>query len=296
MKMENEIHLNSFSLVKVRIIRKTMNVSAPMFITMAKSNQSFFPESASNDVVIGVREEQQTILFGVADSPSVVRISNSNMLVNGPIQTDNMAVGGQIVGTGSQVLFSAIDPGWQVLNNDDSGIGIGVQRVQVNSGFLNWGNVCQVNIESGVFSASGSNDVLLGYPAITTTEQSYSKNNVSFDGKPLTGDIVIGNDNKTINIVGPGGAFSFGFHVLNTSAGGSFDENVVFRCYYRKSSTMSTFANYYLLKGTQWITTSLPSYGGLRIVYDPADNGNAPLELTSGTIFMINRLSVTETL
>ena len=273
-----------------------MNVSAPMFITMAKSNQSFFPESSSNDVVIGVRDNQQTILFGVADSPSVVRISNSNMLVSGRMQTDNMAVGGQIVGTGSKVLFSAIDPGWQVSNDEDSGIGIGVQRVQVNAGFFNWGNVCQVNIASGVFSLVGGNDLPLGYSGLTSTEQSYSKNNVSFDGKPLTGDIVISNDNKTINVVGPGGAFSFGFHIINTSAGGSFDENVVFRCYYRKSSTMSTFANYYLLKGTQWVTTSLPSYGGLRLVYHPADNGGATLQLTSGTIFMINRISVAETL
>lgn len=273
-----------------------MDVSAPMFLSVAKSNQSFFPEAASNDIAFGVRDNQQTILFGVANSPSVLRISNSNMLVKGQMETNNMAVGGQIVGTGSKVLFSAIDPGWQVLNDEDSGIGIGNQRVQVNAGFFNWGNICQVNLPSATYSVVGINDVLLGYSSITNTEQSYNKNAVSFDGKPVSGDIIVGNDDKTLNMIGPGGAFSFGFHIINTSAGGSFDENVVFRCYYRKSNTVNTFPKYYLLKGTQWITTSLPTYGGLRLVYHPSDNAGATLELTSGTSFMINRLSVAETL
>lgn len=273
-----------------------MNTSAPMFVTVSKSNQSFFPESMSNDVVIGVKDQDQRILFGVKDSTSVLRVSSSNVLVNGRIESENVGVGGQIVGTGSKVIFSAIDPGWQVLNDDETGIGIGLQRVQVNAGFLNWGNLTQLNIAyGGNYNVNGENPILLDYSNIPNTAKAYSKNNVSFTGKPISADFAVASDDTTLNMTGPGGVFSFGFHSINT-ANGTYDENVILRVYYRKSNVFSTFPKYYLLQGSQWMTTSLPSYGGLRIVYHPADNGGNALQVQSGTIFMINRLSIAETL
>jgi hypothetical protein len=108
-------------------------------------------------------------------------------------------------------------------------------------------------------------------------------------------DFVLEDDEKTICLVGPGGSFTFGFHVLNTLSDDAV-ENYTFRVYYRKSSSFTIMQNYYLLKGTQWITTTLPTYGALTIMYHTADNEGRSFSPENGLQFYINRLSVMEML
>lgn len=266
----------------------------PGFFTIARSNQSYFPETHSNDVIIGIKDMQQKILFGVADAPSVMQITNSNITIGGQFQAEAVAVGGQIIGTGTNVIFSSIDPGWQVTNNDDVGLGIGNNRVQINNSFLQWGNMAKIAVQSNrIYGGSVNSNLLLDYNSLTVTEQNYQKNSINFNGKPVSFDFTLQNDEHTIILTGPGGVFTFGFDALNT-ASSNWVENLQVRCYYRKTNLTPSFANYYMLKGTQWITTSLPHYGGLKLVYKAEDNNGNTMTMGSNVSFSITRISVNE--
>jgi hypothetical protein len=266
----------------------------PGFFTIAKSNQSYFPETQSNDVIIGIKDNQQKILFGVADAPSMMQITNSNITIGGQFKADGVAVGGQIIGTGTNVIFSSIDHGWQVTNNEDIGLGIGNNRVQINNSFLQWGNMAKLVAQCNwVYDGTTNSNIFFNYTTLTATEEQYQKNSINVNGKAVSFDFTLQDDEQTINLTGPGGVFTFGFDALNSTVS-NYVENINVRCYYRKTNMTPSFANYYMLKGSQWITTSLPHYGGLKLIYKAEDNNGNTFTMGSNVSFSITRVSVNE--
>lgn len=269
--------------------------SSPAFMTVAKSNFSFFPETASNDLLLGVHTNSQRILFGVADSPSIMQISNSNINFNGTMQAQMMAVGGQVIGTGTNVLFSPIAPGFQIIDdNEGTGIGIGLERIQVNAGFFQWSDTTAMNVSANQTFNSSSVFTLFPYSDISGSEQEFSKNAVSFTGKYISQDFALANDSQSITLTGPAGMFCFGFDSLITDQS-NVVENIVFRCYYNKDTFNNAFQNYYSLNGSQFVTAKLSPYTTVAIQYVPADNIGLSFTLDPSVTFRITRLSVIET-
>lgn len=267
------------------------------FITVAKSNASYFPESSSNDLLIGTFNDTQRILLGPANYPSLMQISNSNVTIGGMFEADMVAVGGQIIGTGSEVIFSPINPNWQIIDQTEgTGIGIGQQRVHLNNAFLQWGNttIMELNDNQQFSSSSSPHDLTFTYNNLTNVDETtHSKSYVNVTGKIISSDFVISNDSKLFLLAGPTGLFTFGFDNISSDLGES-DESLVFRCYYNKKTITTTPQNYYLLKGSQFVTALLPSYSTLIIKFYTEDNPGKSFTLTPGLIFRITRLSVIE--
>ena len=267
--------------------------SSPAFLTVAKSNQAYFPEAMSNDLIIGTFSNSQRILFGVADNPSLMQISNSNISIGGQFKADMVAVGGQIVGTGTSVVFSPIAPGWKILDdNEGTGIGIGLERVQVSSGFLQWANSTTCSILGGQLLSNISN-LLFDYDSVVRDEKQFSKSAINFTGKYISQDFALQNNKHTMFLTGPGGLFTIGFDIFDCDVA-SNSENFTFRCYYNKSTDSMGFQNYYSIKGSQFITVMLPSYGSIKFVYNPADNQGVVITPYPSNIIRLSRISVIE--
>jgi hypothetical protein len=270
--------------------------SAPAFMTVAKSNLTYFPEASNNDLVIGIHQNTQRILFGVSDSPSILQISNSNIQIAGTMKAQMIAVGGQIIGTGTDVVFSPIAPGFKIIDEGEgTGVGIGQERIQLQSGFLQWANTTTMLINPDQTISNSLQYLYFAYDQVSGDEKDFTKNALAFTGKYISQDFVLINDSLSIVLTGPSGMFCLGFDFISTNLK-QFDETITFRCYYNKKTSDSIFQNYYSIKGSQFINIMLPSYSTLQVIFNPADNpGNSLSILDSSINLRITRLSIIET-
>lgn len=245
---------------------------SPAFMTVAKSNQALFSDTASNDLLLGVHNLGQRILLGVSNNPSVVEISSSNVNVTSSMQVQMMTVGGQMIGTGTNVVFSPIASGFTADNT--SGVGIGSESVQTTT----------VTPDPNHWFIATTN-VLFSYLNISGNEQSFASGAVAFTGKYASVDYVLVNDNVSLVLTGSGGVFCFGFDSVT-------DESAVFRCYYNKSTATNAPQDYYLLRGSAFATAMLPTFTTLFLQYNTSDNGGKTFTSCPVSTFRITRLSV----
>ena len=260
------------------------------FLSFAKSNQSFFPESLSDDIIIGIKSNTQRILFGVENAPSVMRISDSNVTIGAQLNADMIAIGGQIIGTGTNVVFSPIDPGWNIVDEQATGFGIGKERFQITSGFVQWANTTIISVPPQTLNITSN--IYFNYNDIDKTENVFSKGSINFSGKYISPDFALRNNSFIFNLTGPGGVFTLGFDYINCNLGQYF-ENLIIRCYYNKSTDYDSFTNFYLIKGSEFVTTMFPSYSALKFVFDTTDN-NGITFIPETMNLRITRLSVIE--
>lgn len=276
-----------------------MSSASPAFFVAARSNQSYFGDASTNDLVIGVNSASQRILMGISDGgTSALQISESNVTINGMFQSNMLIVGGEIIGTGSTVVFSPISPGFHIIDDDEgTGIGIGTERIQLTAGFLQWADVTPITAAAGqTFPNGGSSVTYMAFPYanVAATEQSFSKNAISFTGKYISQDFALVNDGVSIVLTGPSGMFCIGFDFISSNIT-KFDESIVFRVYYNKSTTTTYLQNYYSLSGSQFINVMLPSYTTLMIQFLTQDNQDAStFVLDPNCVFRMTRMSVIE--
>jgi hypothetical protein len=281
-----------------------MNSSNLGFFTVSKSNALYFPESMSNDLIIATRENTQNILFGLVDSPSVMKITNSNVSVGGSFDAKMIAVGGQIIGTGTNVVFSPISTGWSITDQADPamGIGLGPQRVQLANSFLQWQNTTFMPVtENQSFSSNSIANIGFQYNTLSSyiPEQTFLRGNISIIGKQLSQDFILSKDSDKYMLTGPAGIFTLGFDLIETNlnlTNHDYNENIILRCYYnKKTENNNATQGYYPLKGSQFITVMLPSSTQFYIQFNHNDNPNTTtFELKTSCILRITRLTVIE--
>lgn len=265
------------------------------FLTIAKSNASYFPEAQRNDIVIGGQNDTQKILFGIAQNPSIMQISNSNIAIGGSFTAEMIAVGGQMIGTGTNVVFSPISTGWSIMDKEDPvvGIGFGPQRVQITNSLLQWQNTTTMAvIENQIFNSNSVKNILFQYDGLDIQEATFTKNNVSIYGKQVSQDIALASSTDTFILTGPSGMFTLGFDKVCTDI--DFDESITFRCYYNKKTDNDILSYYYTVKGSQFINVMLPSFTQLVIKFYPSDNVGKSFNLNVSSIFRLTRLSLIE--
>jgi hypothetical protein len=274
-----------------------MSLLNSAFLTVAKSNAAYFPESQSNDLVIGAVDDTQKILVGIADNPSIMKISNSNISIGGSFTAEMIAVGGQIIGTGTTVVFSPISTGWAFSDDTDPsmGIGIGNQRVQFQNSFPQWSNTTTMYVSENQSYNSNTIGTTLGfqYNNMDIQEYTYTRDSVSIFGKQISQDFVLSSSSDKFLMTGPAGLFSIGFDFVSTNTI-AYDESLVFRCYFNKKTDNIIFQNYYSIKGSQFINVMLPSYTQLVLRFFPEDNVGKSFILDTSTKLRITRSTIIE--
>jgi hypothetical protein len=286
-----------------------LNANSSAFFTVSKSNSSYFPDSGSNDLIIGIQDNTQNILFGIESNTSILKISNSNVTIGGSLITEMIAVSGQIIGTGTNVVFSPISTGFGLTNPTDlsMGIGLGPQRVQIQNSFIQWPNSTTMPVLESQSYNSNTANILFQYDNILDAsnnsnnpvpEQTFSQTTISITGKQISQDFVLSNGKNKFYLTAPSGMFSLGFDSINT-LNKEYDETIVFRCYYNKKTQQDNIPQgYYYIKGSQFINAMFPKYSRIYLIYDPIDNPSKSFTLDgsqySSTKFRITRLSVIE--
>jgi hypothetical protein len=278
-----------------------MNSSNLGFFTVSKSNALYFPESMSNDLIIATKETTQNILFGLVDSPSIMTISNSNVSIGGSFDAQMIAVGGQIIGTGTNVIFSPVSTGWTITDQADPamGIGLGPQRVQLANSFLQWQNTTFMPVtENQPFNSNSIDNIGFQYNTLSSSipQETFLRGNISIIGKQISQDFVLSEDSYKYMLTGPAGIFTLGFDFIQTSLNNNdYDEDLILRCYYnKKTQNINATQGYYPLKGSQFITVMLPSSTQFNIQFNHNDNPNKSFILDSSCILRITRLTVIE--
>jgi hypothetical protein len=271
------------------------NLQNAAFVTIAKSNSTLFPESLSNDLLIGTLSNSQRILFGTAENPSLMTIASSNVKIGGSFAAEMIAIGGQIIGTGTELVFSPISTGWAITDNADKsiGIGLGPQRIQFTNSFLQWSHTTTMPVtENQPFNTTITN-VGFQYQNLDLDETTFSKASVSILGKQISQDFALDNNSTKFVLTGPSGVFTIGFDQVTTLVK-DYDETIKFRLYYNKRTDLNNFENYFVLNGSQFVTVMLPNYCQLIVKYDPSDNPSKSFTLNTSTVLRMTRLTVIE--
>jgi hypothetical protein len=296
-----------------------LNANSSAFFTVSKSNSSYFPDSGSNDLIIGIQDNTQNILFGIESNTSILKISNSNVTIGGSLITEMIAVSGQIIGTGTNVVFSPISSGWTNINETEPtdptiGIGIGEHLLQVQNSFVQWPNSTTMlaHENQNYTSNAGVQNVSFQYTNSTFPESNFSHASISITGKQISQDFALSKELSSTDyknkffLTAPNGLFSIGFETIKTknttntippnTTINEYDESIVFRCYYNKQTVQNNSRHgYYYIKGSQFINIILPQYSQINLEYWPVDNpnnSNISIELDTTTKFRITRLSI----
>lgn len=229
------------------------------FLTVAKSNATYFPSARSNDLLIGTKDSNQNILIGTADVP-MVKITSNNVNIGSSMLVPTIGVQNVLLGTDGSTQSST--------NTSLSLSALPTYTFPSNSIPINF-----------------------DYDSLQTSPQSFSRNVISGQGKVITEDFAI-LDNKTdILLTGVDGLFAIGFDRCSTSTQDDV-ENITFKCYYNKKTDTTSFQNAYTITGSSFITVSLPSFTTLRFFVENATNQSlTPFSFTTQTRVRITRLS-----